>query len=65
MSFQTFSTKLAVFGSVWTRDRYFHACRSDLLAIAPIDKLSVALVIVFGALFLEKDWTWARAPAVS
>jgi bacterial/archaeal transporter family protein len=28
--------------------------------VAPIDKLSVALVILFGAIFLGEQLTWAK-----
>jgi len=40
---------------------YFHALQlGPASRVAPIDKLSVALVIVFGALFLGEQLTWAK-----
>ena len=40
---------------------YFHALQIGLASrVAPIDKLSVVLVIVFGALFLGERLTWTR-----
>jgi uncharacterized membrane protein len=40
---------------------YFHALQvGPASRVAPIDKLNVALVIVFGALFLGEGLTWAR-----
>ena len=40
---------------------YFHALQVGLASrVAPVDKLSVALVILFGALFLGERLTWAR-----
>ena len=41
---------------------YFHALQvGPASRVAPIDKLSVALVIVFGALFLGERLTWGKA----
>ena len=66
-SFQTFSNRTWLFlvlsglatGLSWLC--YFHALQLGLASrVAPIDKLSVALVIVFGALFLGEGLTWAR-----
>src|SRR3984893_474324 len=40
----------------------FHALQiGPASRVAPIDKLSVALVILFGALFLGEQLTWAKA----
>jgi transporter family protein len=40
---------------------YFHALQSGPASrVAPIDKLSVALVILFGALFLGERMTWGK-----
>lgn len=40
---------------------YFHALSAGPASrVAPIDKLSVALVIVFGALFLGEGLTWGK-----
>jgi len=40
---------------------YFHALQvGPASRVAPIDKLSVALVIVFGALFLGEPLTWGK-----
>ena len=40
---------------------YFHALQiGPASRVAPIDKLSVALVILFGALFLGERLTWAK-----
>ena len=40
---------------------YFHALKvGPASRVAPIDKLSVALVIVFGALFLGEKLTWGK-----
>src|SRR5713226_5246852 len=40
---------------------YFHALQVGLASrVAPVDKLSVALVILFGALFLGEQLTWAK-----
>lgn len=40
---------------------YFHALQvGPASRVAPIDKLSVALVILFGALFLGEGLTWAK-----
>jgi len=40
---------------------YFHALQvGPASRVAPIDKLSVALVIVFGALFLGEGLTWGK-----
>ena len=41
---------------------YFHALQIGAASkVAPIDKLSVALVILFGALFLGEKLTWAKS----
>jgi len=41
---------------------YFHALQAGPASrVAPVDKLSVALVIVFGALFLGERLTWGKA----
>jgi bacterial/archaeal transporter family protein len=41
---------------------YFHALQiGPASRVAPIDKLSVALVILFGALFLGERLTWGKA----
>jgi transporter family protein len=40
---------------------YFHALQIGLASrVAPVDKFSVVLVILFGALFLGERLTWAR-----
>src|SRR5437660_10751067 len=40
---------------------YFHALQVGLASrVAPVDKLSVALVILFGTLFLGEQLTWAK-----
>lgn len=40
---------------------YFHALQVGLASrVAPVDKFSVVLVILFGALFLGERLTWAR-----
>ena len=40
---------------------YFHALQvGPASRVAPIDKLSVALVILFGALFLGESLTWGK-----
>src|ERR1700730_12250729 len=40
---------------------YFHALQiGPASRVAPIDKLSVALVILFGALFLGEGLTWGK-----
>jgi len=40
---------------------YFHALQiGPASRVAPIDKLSVVLVIVFAALFLGERLTWSR-----
>ena len=40
---------------------YFHALSvGPASRVAPVDKLSVALVIVFGALFLGEGLTWGK-----
>ena len=40
---------------------YFHALQiGPASRVAPIDKLSVALVILFGALFLGEQLTWLK-----
>ena len=41
---------------------YFHALQAGPASrVAPIDKLSVALVILFGAAFLGERLTWTKA----
>jgi transporter family protein len=41
---------------------YFHALQVGAASrVAPVDKLSVALVIVFAALFLGEPLTWTKA----
>jgi bacterial/archaeal transporter family protein len=66
-SFQAFSTKTWMFllfsgiatGLSWLC--YFHALQiGPASRVAPIDKLSVALVILFGALFLGEQLTWGK-----
>jgi bacterial/archaeal transporter family protein len=66
-SFQAFSPKTWLFlflsglatGLSWLC--YFHALKvGPASRVAPIDKLSVALVIVFAALFLGEGLTWAK-----
>src|SRR5260221_10808196 len=66
-SFQAFSNKTWLFlvlsglatGLSWLC--YFHALQvGSASRVAPIDKLSVALVILFGALFLGEGLTWAK-----
>jgi bacterial/archaeal transporter family protein len=66
-SFHTFSTRTWLFlvlsgfatGLSWLC--YFHALQAGPASrVAPVDKLSVALVIVFGALFLGEGLTWAK-----
>ena len=40
---------------------YFHALQvGQASRVAPVDKLSVVLVILFGALFLGENLTWAK-----
>jgi transporter family protein len=65
--FQSLSNKAWVFlvfsglatGLSWLC--YFHALQiGPASRVAPIDKLSVALVILFGALFLGEQLTWAK-----
>src|SRR6266699_2384469 len=65
--FQAFSNKAWLFlvlsglatGLSWLC--YFHALQVGLASrVAPIDKLSVALVILFGAIFLGEQLTWAK-----
>ena len=47
-------------GSSWIC--YFHALQvGQASRVAPIDKLSVVLVILFGALFLGEGLTWGKA----
>jgi transporter family protein len=67
MSFQSFSNRTWLFlvlsglatGLSWLC--YFHALQvGPASRVAPIDKLSVALVIVFGALFLGERLTWGK-----
>jgi transporter family protein len=66
-SFQAFSHRTWVFlvlsglatGLSWLC--YFHALQvGPASRVAPIDKLSVALVILSGALFLGERLTWAK-----
>ena len=66
-SFQALSNKAWLFlvlsglatGLSWLC--YFHALQVGLASrVAPVDKLSVALVILFGALFLGEQLTWAK-----
>jgi transporter family protein len=66
-SFQAFSPKTWLFlvlsglatGLSWLC--YFHALQvGQASRVAPIDKLSVALVIVFAALFLGEGLTWSK-----
>jgi transporter family protein len=66
-SFQPFSNRTWMFlilsglatGLSWLC--YFHALQSGPASkVAPIDKLSVALVIVFSALFLGEQLTWGK-----
>ena len=66
-SFQPFSSRTWVFlvlsgfatGLSWLC--YFHALQAGPASrVAPIDKLSVALVIVFSALFLGERLTWGK-----
>jgi transporter family protein len=65
---QPFSTKTWLFlalsglatGLSWVC--YFHALQvGPASRVAPVDKLSVALVIVFAALFLGEPLTWTKA----
>ncbi len=65
--FQPLSTKTLIFlilsglatGLSWLC--YFHALQvGPASRVAPVDKLSVALVIVFGLLFLGEPLTWAK-----
>src|SRR5258707_507363 len=67
-SFQAFSNKTWLFlvlsglatGFSWLC--YFHALQvGPASRVAPIDKLSVALVILFGALFLGEGLTWGKS----
>src|SRR5580692_12809547 len=67
-SFQSFSNRTWVFlilsglatGLSWLC--YFHALQAGPASrVAPIDKLSVALVILFGAAFLGERLTWTKA----
>ncbi len=67
-TFQVFSKKTWLFlalsgfatGLSWLC--YFRALQvGQASRVAPIDKLSVALVIVFGALFLGERLTWGKA----
>jgi transporter family protein len=66
-AFQSFSKKTWLFlilsglatGLSWLC--YFHALQvGPASRVAPIDKLSVALVIVFSALFLGERLTWGK-----
>jgi len=66
-SFQAFSNKTWLFlvlsglgtGLSWLC--YFHALQvGPASRVAPIDKLSVALVILFAALFLGEELTWSK-----
>jgi bacterial/archaeal transporter family protein len=67
-TFQTLSPKTWLFlvlsgfatGLSWLC--YFRALQvGPASRVAPIDKLSVALVIIFGALFLGEKLTWGKA----
>ncbi len=67
ISFQGFSTRTWIFlvlsglatGLSWLC--YFHALQiGPASRVAPIDKLSVVLVILFAALFLGERLTWAK-----
>jgi transporter family protein len=67
-TFQTLSIKTWLFlvlsgfatGLSWLC--YFRALQvGPASRVAPVDKLSVALVIVFGALFLGEKLTWGKA----
>ncbi len=67
MEFHTWSSKSWTFlvlsglatGLSWLC--YFHALQvGPASRVAPIDKLSVALVILFGALFLGERLTWGK-----
>src|SRR5580692_5378216 len=64
---EAFSTKTWIYlalsgiatGASWLC--YFHALQAGPASrVAPIDKLSVALVILFGALFLGEQLTWLK-----
>src|SRR5580658_5120551 len=66
-SFQALSTRTWIFlvlsgfatGLSWLC--YFHALQAGPASrVAPIDKLSVALVILFSALFLGERLTWGK-----
>ncbi|MBV9504800.1 MAG: EamA family transporter [Acidobacteriia bacterium] len=66
-AFQNFTTATWVFlvlsglatGLSWLC--YFHALQlGQASRVAPIDKLSVALVILFGVVFLGEDFTWGK-----
>jgi transporter family protein len=66
-SFQSFTNQTWLFlvlsglatGLSWLC--YFHALQiGQASRVAPIDKLSVALVILFGAVFLGEGLTWAK-----
>jgi transporter family protein len=66
-SFQTFSNRTWLFlilsglatGLSWLC--YFHALQAGPASrVAPIDKLSVVLVILFGAAFLGERLTWGK-----
>jgi bacterial/archaeal transporter family protein len=67
-TFQTLSTKtwlylvLSGFATGLSWLCYFRALQvGPASRVAPIDKLSVALVIIFGALFLGEKLTWGKA----
>ena len=68
MGFRAFSGKswtFLIFSGVATGLSwlcYFHALQvGPASRVAPVDKLSVALVIVFGALFLGEGLTFGKA----
>ena len=45
---------------------YFKALQEgDAARVAPIDKLSVVLVVVFGVCFLHEKFTWQLAVGIS
>ena len=45
---------------------YFKALQEgDAARVAPIDKLSVVLVVIFGVMFLHEKFTWQLAAGIS
>ena len=45
---------------------YFKALQEgDAARVAPIDKLSVVLVVIFGVIFLHEKFTWQLAAGIS